>query len=136
MRPVHVPAVPQPRRRAVAEIDAHIARAEVTCARYLQDLEAFPGSRRTRVLLRQAEARRVPPRAAAPEWTSLTIQPPSGVAAVHAKDVAGQWGGTRQAASTSISRGAGVLPSGSSIWGQTRQPDRMIACADIGRSAW
>ena len=57
MLPVSMPAVPQPRRRAVAEIDAHIARAEVTCARYLQDLEAFPGGRRTRVLLRQAEER-------------------------------------------------------------------------------
>ena len=56
MRPVPVPAVPQPRRRAVAEIDAHIARAEVTCARYLQDLAEFPGARRARVLLLQVEA--------------------------------------------------------------------------------
>ena len=57
MLPVSIPAVPQPQRRAVAEIDAHIARAELAHARYLQDLEALPGVRRTRVLLRQAEER-------------------------------------------------------------------------------
>jgi hypothetical protein len=38
------------------DLAAHIARAEVTRARYLQDLAAFPGARRARVLLLQVEA--------------------------------------------------------------------------------
>jgi hypothetical protein len=46
-----------PRHNAIAELDAQIARAEVVRARYLQDLQALPGARRTRVLLRQAEER-------------------------------------------------------------------------------
>jgi hypothetical protein len=44
-----------PRHNAIAELDAQIARAEVTRARYRQDLEAMPGARRARVLLRTAE---------------------------------------------------------------------------------
>jgi hypothetical protein len=46
-----------PRRHAIAELDAQIARAEVIRSRYVQDLEAFPGARRrTQVLLRIAIA--------------------------------------------------------------------------------
>ncbi len=52
-----MPASLHPRHDAIAELDAQIARAEITCARYLQDLQALPGTRRTRVLLRQAEER-------------------------------------------------------------------------------
>jgi hypothetical protein len=44
-----------PRHNAIAQIDGHIARAEATRARYLQDLEALPGARHTRVLLLQVE---------------------------------------------------------------------------------
>jgi hypothetical protein len=50
-----MPAPLHRRHKALAEIDAHIARAEVTCAKYLQDLEAFPGAPRARVLLGRAE---------------------------------------------------------------------------------
>ncbi len=50
-----MPASLHPRHNAIAELDAQIARAEVVRARYLQDLQALPGARRTRVLLRQAE---------------------------------------------------------------------------------
>jgi hypothetical protein len=39
----------------VAEVDAHIAWAELARARYLQDLKALPGVRRMRALLRQVE---------------------------------------------------------------------------------
>jgi hypothetical protein len=53
-----------PRHNAIAELDAQIARAEVTRSRHVQDLQALPGARRTRVLLRQAEERLAP---AAPE---------------------------------------------------------------------
>jgi hypothetical protein len=52
-----MPASLHPRHNAIAELDAQIARAEVVCARYLQDLQALPGARRARVLLRQAEER-------------------------------------------------------------------------------
>jgi hypothetical protein len=52
-----MPASLHPRRDAIAELDAQIARAEVTRARCLQDLRALPGARRARVLLRQAEER-------------------------------------------------------------------------------
>jgi hypothetical protein len=52
-----MPASLHPRHNAIAELDAHIARAEVAHARYLQDLQALPGARRARVLLRQAEER-------------------------------------------------------------------------------
>jgi hypothetical protein len=52
-----MPASLHPRHNAIAELDAHIARAEETRARYLQDLEALPGARRARVLLRHAEER-------------------------------------------------------------------------------
>ena len=55
MRPV--PLAPQPRRRALADLDAQIACAEAIRSRYVQDLEAFPGARRrTQVLLRIAIA--------------------------------------------------------------------------------
>ena len=46
-----------PRHNAIAELEAQIAQAEVVRARYLQDLQALPGARRARVLLRQAEER-------------------------------------------------------------------------------
>ena len=46
-----------PRRHAIATLDAQIARAEMIRSRYVQDLQALPGARRTRVLLRQAEER-------------------------------------------------------------------------------
>ena len=52
-----MPPLLHPRHNAIAELDAHIAQATVTRARYLQDLKAFPGARRTRVLLRQVEER-------------------------------------------------------------------------------
>jgi hypothetical protein len=52
-----MPAPLHPRHNAIAQIEAHIARAEATRAKCLQDLRALPGSRRTRVLLRQAEER-------------------------------------------------------------------------------
>jgi hypothetical protein len=52
-----VPLAPQPRRRALADLDAQIACAEAIRSRYVQDLEAFPGARRrTQVLLRIAIA--------------------------------------------------------------------------------
>ena len=51
------PLAPQPRRRALADLDAQIACAEAIRSRYVQDLEAFPGARRrTQVLLRIAIA--------------------------------------------------------------------------------
>jgi hypothetical protein len=46
-----------PRRKVLAELDAHIAQAKLTRDRCLQDLAALPGARRARVLLRQAEER-------------------------------------------------------------------------------
>ena len=52
-----MPAAPQPRRKVLAELEAHIARAEEVRARYLHDLEALPAARRPRVLLRMAEER-------------------------------------------------------------------------------
>jgi type II secretory pathway predicted ATPase ExeA len=52
-----MPASLHPRHNAIAELDAQIAQAEVVCDRYLQDLQALPGARRARVLLRQAEER-------------------------------------------------------------------------------
>jgi hypothetical protein len=52
-----MPASLHPRRRAIATLDAQIARAEEIRSRYVRDLEAFPGARRTRVLLRIAEER-------------------------------------------------------------------------------
>ena len=55
MRPT--PLAPQPRRRALADLDAQIACAGAIRSRYVQDLEAFPGARRrTQVLLRIAIA--------------------------------------------------------------------------------
>ena len=55
MRPT--PLAPQPRRRALADLDAQIACAEAIRSRYVQDLKAFPGARRrTQVLLRIAIA--------------------------------------------------------------------------------
>ena len=52
-----MPLAPQPRRRALADLDAQIACAEAIRSRYVQDLEAFPGARRrTQVLLRIAIA--------------------------------------------------------------------------------
>jgi hypothetical protein len=51
------PLAPQPRRRALADLDAQIACGEAIRSRYVQDLEAFPGARRrTQVLLRIAIA--------------------------------------------------------------------------------
>ena len=52
-----MPASLHPRHNAIAELDAQIARAEEMRSRYVQDLEALPGARRTRVLLRIAEER-------------------------------------------------------------------------------
>jgi hypothetical protein len=52
-----MPASLHPRRNAIAELDAQIARAEVIRSRYVQDLKALPGARRTQALLRQAEER-------------------------------------------------------------------------------
>jgi hypothetical protein len=52
-----MPASLHPRRRAIATLDAQIARAEVIRSRYVQDLEAFPGARRTQALLRISEQR-------------------------------------------------------------------------------
>ena len=52
-----MPASLHPRRNAIAELDAQIARAEVIRSRYVQDLEALPGARRTWALLRIAEER-------------------------------------------------------------------------------
>jgi hypothetical protein len=46
-----------PRHHAVAETEAQIARAEAARARYVLDLEALPGARRARILLRLAEER-------------------------------------------------------------------------------
>ena len=46
-----------PRRNAIATLDAQIARAEEIRSRYLQDLAAVPGARRTMALLRIAEER-------------------------------------------------------------------------------
>ena len=55
MRPM--PLAPQPRRRALADLDAQIACGEAIRSRYVQDLKAFPGARRrTQVLLRIAIA--------------------------------------------------------------------------------
>jgi hypothetical protein len=55
VRPVAL--APQPRRRALADLDAQIARAEEIRSRYAEDLTTLPGARRTQVLLRQAEER-------------------------------------------------------------------------------
>jgi hypothetical protein len=52
-----MPASLHPRRDALAELEAHIARADEARARYAQDLEALPGARRTMVLLRMTEER-------------------------------------------------------------------------------
>ncbi len=52
-----MPASFHPRRHAIAALDAQIARAEVIRSRYVQDLEALPGARRTWALLRIAEER-------------------------------------------------------------------------------
>jgi hypothetical protein len=46
-----------PRRKVLAELEAQIARAEITRDRCLQDLAALPGARRAKVMLRQAEER-------------------------------------------------------------------------------
>ncbi len=46
-----------PRRHAIVQLGAQIARAEVIRSRYVQDLGALPGARRTQALLRQAEER-------------------------------------------------------------------------------
>jgi hypothetical protein len=46
-----------PRRKVLAELDAHITHAKINRDRYLQDLAALPDARRTRVLLRIAEER-------------------------------------------------------------------------------
>ena len=52
-----MPASLHPRRNAIAALDAQIARAEEIRSRYVQDLEAFPGARRTQALLRISEQR-------------------------------------------------------------------------------
>ncbi len=52
-----MPASLHPRRNAIAELDAQIARAEVIRSRYVEDLKAPPGARRTQTLLRMAEER-------------------------------------------------------------------------------
>jgi hypothetical protein len=52
-----MPASLHPRRHAIATLDAQIARAEEIRSRYVQDLKALPGARRTRVLLRISEER-------------------------------------------------------------------------------
>jgi hypothetical protein len=52
-----MPVSLHPRHNAIAELDAQIARAEEILSRYVQDLKALPGARRTRVLLRIAEER-------------------------------------------------------------------------------
>ena len=52
-----MPASLHPRHNAIAELDAQIARAEEIRSRYVQDLKALPGARRTRVLVRIAEER-------------------------------------------------------------------------------
>jgi hypothetical protein len=52
-----MPASPSPRRKVIAELEAHIARAEAARAGYLRDLEALPGARRAKVMLAQVEER-------------------------------------------------------------------------------
>ena len=52
-----MPASLHPRRNAIAALDAQIARAEEIRSRYVQDLKALPGARRTWALLRIAEQR-------------------------------------------------------------------------------
>jgi hypothetical protein len=52
-----MPSSLHPRHNALAELDAQIARAEVTRSRYAEDLKTLPGARRARILLRQAEER-------------------------------------------------------------------------------
>jgi hypothetical protein len=59
---VPAPAVPQPRRRALAEVEAHLAQAEEVRARYARDVAARgraagKDARRALVLLRLAEER-------------------------------------------------------------------------------
>jgi hypothetical protein len=51
-----MPAPLHPHRNDIAELDAQIACAEEIRSRYVQDLKAFPGARRTQVLLRIAIA--------------------------------------------------------------------------------
>jgi hypothetical protein len=50
-----MPASLHPRHKAIAEVDWQIARAEATRAKYLREVEALPGVRRVRILLRIAE---------------------------------------------------------------------------------
>ena len=52
-----MPASLHPRRNAIATLDEQIARAEEIRSRYVQDLAALPGARRTQVLLRISEER-------------------------------------------------------------------------------
>ena len=52
-----MPASHYSRRAAIAELDARIARAEAIRSRYVQDLKALPGARRTQALLRISEQR-------------------------------------------------------------------------------
>jgi len=52
-----MPTSLHPRHNAIAELDAHIARAEAIRSRYAEDLKALPGARRAQALLRQAEER-------------------------------------------------------------------------------
>ena len=52
-----MPAPLHPRRDAIAALDAQIARAEEIRSRYVQDLKALPGARRTQALLRISEQR-------------------------------------------------------------------------------
>jgi hypothetical protein len=53
-----MPTSLHPRRNnAIAPLDAQIARAEEIRSRYVQDLKALPGARRTQALLRISEQR-------------------------------------------------------------------------------
>jgi hypothetical protein len=52
-----MPAPLHPRRNAIAALEAQIARAEEIRSRYVQDLKAVPGARRTQALSRISEER-------------------------------------------------------------------------------
>ena len=52
-----MPASLHPRRNAIATLDEQIARAEEIRSRYVQDLKALPGARRTQALLCISEER-------------------------------------------------------------------------------
>jgi hypothetical protein len=70
------PLAPQPRRRALADLDTRIACAEAIRSRYVQDLKAFPGARRrTQALLRIAIAEARADRLRRSRETLLSRQP-------------------------------------------------------------